>query len=940
MAGLLRRLMVMALIAGILGIGFYVRSESFSRKWCALVVEQCEKRNLFLALDNLTLDPIEGVVAHGLRVYHDQQRRVLLGEVDRLNLDLDYGKMIRHELFLEGIDLHNADVRFPVDSEDPQSEIISISDMNAGMVLVGDRIEMRTAEGTLFGLRIHITGSILKPRPPKVEETEEQKEDRRRKRLEAIRSRRDLIVKIAKGLRHFESAQAPRLEIEINGDLEALEEMTATMRLSANGMRHRDYVCEELSATATYASETLDISRLHVRDHLGEMEASATWRLGTEHVDLHLQSSADLPGFASALLQNDMLREVVFYETPDVVAEGRLLLGSAIPQNAFLPFEGVASVRAGRLATRGELLEGLSMNVGLSTEGCYIRDGILSHKSGSTTFQAMWRHGEGVRYRAVVQMDPRVLIPFARDHQSRETLQRFELNEQSRFYLEIEGEGDELNLQTCRSTGHYDLRNFVYRGVEVEHLTGELEAAGRVHTFRNLKLQREEGEASADLVRHDMDQKKVSFEGIKGSVHVAEVVSCFAPKIATIIDRYRIAKPPQVTMEGDIFYRSPGTDLTVEFRSPGGSGVYPFQDKGYVINDPVGVLKFNDGLLNFNVTGNYNNGPMSCIGKTTLRVDDKAFNFDFKAASFPYEVFGKPAPFKNVKATVASKDGRLDYNVNSSLFGGIFTAKGEASDRKKPMTYNGEVAISAILFKEFARVYSPTNDTAGDFTGHMKFSGTLGDWKSLRGEGALTILNSNLYAVPILGPLTPLIAAVLPKQMKNYNEAKEADCTFTVANGFATTDNIEAVTGVFKLVSKGSVDFLENRIQFEAQARLRGLPGIVFFPVSEILEYVGEGSVGDPMWRPRYFSNTQEKEEFRQPNEAPMTLADQTETTAKEEEPQIKSAQPASRQPATTMRRTSKPKVTEKKAPQPASSRPGSGSSRFNKPGSPFRIGK
>jgi hypothetical protein len=939
MAGLLRRLMFLALIAGALGTGFYLRSESFSRKWCALVVEQCEKRNLFITLDNLSLHPLKGLVARGIRVYHDQQRHILLGEVNRLNLDLDYSKMLRKELFLEGIDLHDADVSFPLDYEDPQSEVISLSNMNAGMVLVGDRIEMRSAEGTMFGLRIHASGSILKPRTKQAEESDDEKEERRRKRLATIRARRDLIVQIAKGLRHFESAQAPRLDIEVNGDLEALEEMTATMRLSANGLRHGDYVCEELSATATYASENLDISHLHVRDHLGELEASATWRLGTQHVNLQLQSSADLPGFAAALLQNDMLREVVFYETPDVMAEGRLLLGNAIPQGAFLPFEGIASVRAGRLSTRGELLEGLSMNVGLSTEGCYIRDGVLSHKSGSTTFQAMWRHGEGILYRAVVQMDPRVLVPFIQNPQSREMLKRFELNEQSSFYLEIEGEGKELNLQTCRSTGSYDLRNFVYRGVKVDHLTGELEAAQRVHTFSNLRLQRQEGSASASLVRHDMQQQKVSFENLHGSVHIAEVVSCFAPKVAQIIERYRLEKAPQVRMEGDIFYRSPGTNLTFEFRSPGGSGVYPFQNKDYLINDPVGTLRFKDGLLHFNISGNYHNGPMSCLGETTLKADEKAFHFDFKAASFPYEVFGKPAPFKNVKATVTSRDGRLDYKVTSSLFGGTFTAKGEAHDGKTPVTHKGDVAINAIIFKEFAKVYSPTNDTAGDFTGHLKFSGVLGDWRSLKGEGALTILNSNLYAVPILGPLTPLIAAVLPKQMKNYNEAKEADCTFTIANGFATTDNIEAVTGVFKLVSKGSVDFLENRIQFEAQARLRGLPGIVFFPVSEILEYVAEGSVGEPLWRPRYFSMTQQKEEFRQPNEAPTSPSENSAPMADSNEaPSVKPVQAASRQPVSTIRRNPQPKVTKKK-PEPDPSRP-TGTSRFNKPGSPFRIGK
>ncbi|MEZ0276921.1 MAG: hypothetical protein ACAH88_18575, partial [Roseimicrobium sp.] len=105
--------------------------------------------------------------------------------------------------------------------------------------------------------------------------------------------------------------------------------------------------------------------------------------------------------------------------------------------------------------------------------------------------------------------------------------------------------------------------------------------------------------------------------------------------------------------------------------------------------------------------------------------------------------------------------------------------------------------------------------------------------------------------------------------IKGYNIAKDADCTFTVADGFASTQDFEALTGVFRLVVGGKVDFLEDRVQLEAKAKVRGLPGLVLFPVSEILEYAGEGSVGSPEWRPKYFSGSREKEQFRRSNEAP-----------------------------------------------------------------------
>jgi hypothetical protein len=203
---------------------------------------------------------------------------------------------------------------------------------------------------------------------------------------------------------------------------------------------------------------------------------------------------------------------------------------------------------------------------------------------------------------------------------------------------------------------------------------------------------------------------------------------------------------------------------------------------------------------------------------------------------------------------------------------GRYKLRGKLDDNREPQPYSGELRVDAISLNKFARAYSPKEASEGDLTGHLEFSGRLGDWRTLQGKGAVVILNGNLYAVPILGPLTPMLGAVLPRPIKGYNIAKEADCTFTVADGFVGTDDFEALTGVFRLVVNGKVDFLEDRIQFEAKAKVRGLPGLVLFPVSEILEYVGEGSVGSPNWRPKYFSGSRERDEFRRSGEAPSEM--------------------------------------------------------------------
>ncbi|HSI63221.1 MAG TPA: AsmA-like C-terminal region-containing protein [Candidatus Saccharimonadia bacterium] len=878
-----RRLVMLALLTMIGSAAAYVRSDGFSRKWRSFVMQQFESRGVYLTLDKLTLDPLEGLVARGIRVYQDKKYKVLLADVDRLHLDLDYSKMMRDELFLEGLDLRDADLSFPLDPEDPASEKLTIKALDARLYLIGDRIEIRRAEGTLFGLRVHLSGSLMRPPSEKEPEDEKQAEDRKKKRMAAIRARRNLIVEAARMLKHFESADVPRLEVEVNGDLERPEELNATMRLSAQNLRHGDYVCDEIEAVASYAGEQVDLTRLRVKDHLGELEAGATWSLGGEKVDFHIRSSADLPGLALAVTEMEQFREIVFYEPVELTAEGSLLLGSAVPEGAFVPVDCVGSVRARRFSSRGVVLDGLEVDYGISPRGCYLRDVLLRHESGTMSMQAMWKKDESFRYRALLQMDPNVFLPFLKLPQTQEIIRRFAFGPESAIWFEVEGEGPEPKIHLCQNKGRVEVHRFHYRGVDFQRVAANVEFQGPHHEYRDLVIEREEGRATAKHVVCNDIERTVSLSGVASTVDPVALTSCFVPKTAEIIAKYRFDKHPEVDLEG-IIGATGGTDLQVKFRSEG-TAHYTLFGEDYVISRPAGDLHFAGPTLTYDVSGRVFGEGMACKGTADLRPEVKNYTVDLRMDSFPYEVFGKPLPFENLKAAVVCKNGQVEFDTQSNLLDGRYKLKGKVDATRDPQTYSGELRVDAISLNKFARAYSPKEASEGDLTGHLQFAGKLGDWRTLRGNGALVILNGNLYAVPILGPLTPLLGAMLPRPIKGYNIAKEADCTFTVADGFAATEDFEALTGVFRLVVTGKVDFLEDRIQLEAKAKARGLPGLVLFPVSEILEYVGEGSVGTPAWRPKYFSGSREKEEFRRTGEAPQGVPQESKPAMRETRP-------------------------------------------------------
>jgi hypothetical protein len=225
---------------------------------------------------------------------------------------------------------------------------------------------------------------------------------------------------------------------------------------------------------------------------------------------------------------------------------------------------------------------------------------------------------------------------------------------------------------------------------------------------------------------------------------------------------------------------------------------------------------------------------------------------DVTAGVFPYEVFGKRLPFTNVNADVKARGSDVTFDVKAQVLGGGVTMKGSFDTSSSPNPYRGEVRLDAISFRQFAQTYSKNDDTSeGDLTGHLNFTGRVDDWKALKGSGVLIIVNGNLMSVPILGPLTPIIGALLPRPIAGYNIAKEASCNFTIADGYATTKDLVALTSSFRVTSRGSVNFIRDDLDFDAEVRIRGLLAIPTFLLSELLAYHGTGTIENTKWSPK-----------------------------------------------------------------------------------------
>lgn len=869
----LRRFLLFVLTSFLLAAGVYVSTGAFRTRWHGFVTGELSRMGVHLDFESLTINPFGGLVAREVKIYNDATHRHLVAAVDRLNLGVDFGPLFEGKVKIKALDLTHANVALPVDPARPDLTVVELHDFHAKIFIDENRLDIRQAEGVLAGIHVSISGVLKLPAEKPVDN--QQPSPSAMERLSAMRQHRETIQHGLDWLARFQSPNAPMLRARVSGDLDKLDEIQAELGFHAQGLRYQDYVWQELVAEAEYEGGFIDLKRLHVTDHLGTLDATATWHMGADRVRFRLNSSADLPGLARAFFDNDQLHEVVFYEAPHLALEGHLFVGASKPEG-LVPAEVTGHLESGRFGSRGEIFESLSLSIGATPEGIFARDAVLKHKTGSVLMSVMYHRAQGLKVDATLRMDPNLFLPFISGPKTREIIQRFTFRDDSLIDVRMAVAGASDRLKECVISGHGLVKKASYKGVFFESVEMDLAFRGDSHNYYNVRAQRPDGPAEARFVfvNDADDQKWVRLIGVSAQADAAGILRAFAPKTADHIDRYRFSPGTEVTVNGTLgFKNNPQfNDYRVKFNNPVGGAHYVLWNEDYPINAPEGSVHIVGDTLNFDVNGRLFGDTLDVTGAVNLRKDVKDYQVKARAGRFPYAVFGKKLPFQDVTATVNNRGGNIRFDVSSSVLGGGMTLIGTLNENREPEPYEGELRMDSVSFKRFAQVYSPGNESEGDITGHFKFTGRMDDWRQLKGGGALFILNGNLLALPVLGPLTPVIGAILPSPIRGYNIAKRANCTFEVSDGFIVTKNLEAESGSFRISSRGNIDFIRDDIDFTAEVSVRGITGLVLLPVTKLLAFKGSNTIGNTKWTPRIFGGGN-KDERKPPSAADLREA-------------------------------------------------------------------
>ncbi|MDQ2658944.1 MAG: AsmA-like C-terminal region-containing protein [Verrucomicrobiota bacterium] len=348
--------------------------------------------------------------------------------------------------------------------------------------------------------------------------------------------------------------------------------------------------------------------------------------------------------------------------------------------------------------------------------------------------------------------------------------------------------GTSREPESWKGDGSVALQRARFRGVWLNSATARLRFADGALTFDDLHVVRDEGVGTGSFT-YDPIKHEVRIDNVKTTLRPTDAMSWIEPKLLKVVTPYKFHSPPTLTANGLVQYRGgKNTRLTINIEAPAG---------------------------------------------------------------LDYVFLGKTLSFDRARGHLLITDDRVQLSdVDGTLFGGTVRGTADISTAKNDPHYTATVALDGVDFPRLTDLYFKFETAHGQLFGSYDFQGVGDDAKTMRGVGKIKVANGDVFAIPVFGPLSGLISAIIPGA--GYSVAKQATASFTIKEGVIRTDDFKVSGKLFGMVGHGDIHFLENRLDFDIRINAGG-PAVLLTPVYKLFEYKGEGSLSKPNWHPKRF---------------------------------------------------------------------------------------
>jgi hypothetical protein len=768
----MRRLSLLAalLILGFLAWGaYYVCNRGFSRHWRVRVSEEFRRRGLDLFVRRITLDPIHGFVARDVEIFDSTDPDRVMASVDRVALDINLTNLIHGRQFLDAVDLENADLSIPINPDDPHSERVKISQLNARVIFPQHEWYVSQADAIMYGVHVSAHGRLLNP--------DTYQSGGPSAPGQPASNRPQIALDFLKELGELHYAgEPPRLDINFGGDVADPLTLYADVTVWGQKIQRGPASLSEVYAALALRSGVIALKQFNVTDAKGEMDATGSYDLTNGRTLGEMRSTLD-PVRIAHLLRFDSHVAGWSFPVPPVIE----LSGSGTIRSACTGLV-TGHIGLGRFGIKQTSFKGGGADFSWDGTRWYVRNGWIGNASGVANVRVLSLPGA---FRAQIDsgINPNSLSGLLQGD-ARDAIHDWNFVQSPKANLNITGTS--ANPSSWETRGAVFVGRTLMRGVPLDWGWANVEVKGLLFTYRDFTIQRDEGTATGTF-SYDFGLHEAWLTDIHAHINTTEAAVWINPDLPLQLAPYRFKTAPDVSLNGFVqCANDKGTHLDVHVDAPGGMD-YTFCKHDLFFPRMSGGVLFRE-----------------------------------------HEIL-----LKGVSATLCN--GAVDGNADIR-FG------------KESPGYVAAVKVAKMDFASITKLYFNYGNSHGLLSGAFDFGGLGDDPWTLYGKGSVEVTDGNVFAIPVLGPFSSILNNIVPNM--GYNVAHDGVCTFAVENGIITTRDFVVKGLGFSMIGDGRLLFLDDRLNFNIRLNAQGLPGVLLFPMSKLLEYAGTGTLEEPVWKP------------------------------------------------------------------------------------------
>jgi hypothetical protein len=879
--------LVFGFVAAWCGLIFYWNYTGLPTSWRAAIERELAKQGIEAKIKKLRYVPLRGVEATEVEIFSDAERTQRVAFLERLVFDFDKSKAMRGITHLTHIDLHNAELRLPVDPQEPEREAIQVKNLNGTVLLSRSRkFEIKRGTGLIDGIQLKIDAVIYGFRQVPGYESKDEESGMHRKFL------REFVKEVNQW--QLDPDNPPELSLKVEADATKWHALKCEFVFACEKASRGEISLRDVSATGNVTQSLVVVNTLRAEDQRGHVSATMDYDLAAQVGNFEIDSTLDavlwyesivkkkLPnrmthsgemrvqsrgrferkqkgepwlwqlrgscGMKNVLIDGQAIRSLesefslrqgdfylrhckIEHEEGQCVGnlmrkngQWRAMLRGPLPMRMLRPYyrEGrfIAAVRAlevdGLPKVSGEIDMAYDEAEGVGLQRLTINNLAIEHPQGQLRG---WVHiaGPEVTYGLESNARAETWKMFFPEQVLERVLANFSSNSQSEYAVKLTGKTHRIDRQAWSVKGVGEVKNVSYRGVPVLRCRTDLDlrhqhlrfsAVEVDFDYRNYRLHQTYGGAANGLVKakevvYDHALGVVTIDALKGSIYPSPLLRLFAPSIADTLEEYEFHTPPTLSARGKVDVRAEGkTSLTVQVQqAPAMNWVF--------LGSPVTIRS---------ITGD-------------VSIDDQKVTLtQLKGMAFGGEVAG---------------------TVNVSL--------------QEGRAFSTQINWDNMMLESISETYQFKEKGYGYLTGRIDLKGKSGDTKTLQGEGQCTLEKGELFAVPLFGPLSKLVAFVLADRRVGFERAKDAYCHFNIRDGIMRTNDFVTYTSSLKFTGNGAVNLNDSTIDMTMRMNARGLLGLVVMPFQPIIkglfQFKGQGAMDDPKWEHVIFTSPPAVEE-------------------------------------------------------------------------------